>query len=278
MNKDKPSSTAIGAAMLRAAHQIIDEGHKLLEDPVIVKLIGEDAQEDIRERRDYFYLSGVMALRTHIVLRSRYTEDRLFDACKAGITQFLILGAGLDTFAYRQPDWANKLRIVEADHPASQANKMALLADACIVIPDNLFFLKVDLEHDDLPAVFKQSDLDLNKPLFVSCLGVLIYLTRATISKIFRFIGSLPKGTEFIFTVSSKRTDTWLATTATKVANAGEPWISDFDFDMLESQLKESGFREVIFLEPAEAKQRYFTGTDLCIPPPQKCSIVRAVV
>jgi methyltransferase (TIGR00027 family) len=278
MNKDTPSSTAVGAAMLRAAHQVIDGEHKLLEDPVILKLIGEEAIEHICERRSEFYFPGVMAMRTHIVLRSRYAEDCLHNAYESGIKQFLILGAGMDTFAYRQPEWANELHVVEADHPASQANKLEHLADAGIKIPNNVSFLKVDLELDDLEAVFAQSRLDLSKPVFVACLGVLVYLTQETIAKIFRFIGSLPKGTEFVFTASQKRTDKWSAMTAEKVAQAGEPWISHFNFDTLENELKASGFNQVVFFSPEEAKRRYFSDAKVRIPPPQRCSLIKVVV
>lgn len=84
MKENKPSSTAVGAAMLRAAHQIIDGDDKLLEDPVILQLIGEDAIAHIRERKADFRRPGVMALRTHIVLRSRYAEDCLRDALQQG--------------------------------------------------------------------------------------------------------------------------------------------------------------------------------------------------
>lgn len=278
MNKDTPSSTAVGAAMLRAAHQVIDGEDKLLNDPVILKLIGEDAIEHISERKADFYMPGMMALRTHIVLRSRYAEDCLRDAYSNGTDQFLILGAGMDTFAYRQPEWATGLQIIEADHPASQANKLEHLADAGIEIPENVSFVKVDLEQDDLAEVFKNSQLDLDKPVFAACLGVLVYLTQPTIAKIFKFIGSLPKGTEFVFTASQKRADRWATLAAEKVAQAGEPWISHFNFTTLEDQLKESGFSEVIFLSPEESKRRYFTGTKLRIPPPQRCSLIRVVV
>lgn len=184
----------------------------------------------------------------------------------------------MDTFAYRQPKWANGLTIVEADHPASQANKLEHLADAGIDIPDNISFVKVDLEQDDLTIAFRQSQIDFNKSVFVACLGVLVYLTQNAIAKIFRFIGSLPKGIEFVFTASEKRTGRWSAMVAEKVAQSGEPWISHFDFTEMEKQLKESGFKEVIFLSPAEAKARYFTGVKVQVPLLQRCSLIMAVV
>jgi methyltransferase (TIGR00027 family) len=278
MKENSPSSTAVGAAMLRAAHQVIDGEHKLLEDPIILQLIGDEAIKHVKERSHDFNQPGMLALRTHIVLRSRYAEDCLHEAFESGVTQFLILGAGMDTFAYRQPKWAGRLTIVEADHPASQANKLEHLAAACVETPENVSFVKVDLEQDDLTEAFRNSRLDLNKPVFVACLGVLVYLTQNAIAKIFKFIGLLPKGTEFVFTASQKRNDRWSAIAAEKVAQAGEPWISHFDFGLLENQLKENGFSELIFVSPEESKRRYFTGAKLKIPPPQRCSLIRVVV
>lgn len=278
MNKDTPSWTAVGAAMLRAAHQIIDGDNKLLNDPVILKLIGNDAADHIRERRNDFYIPGPLAMRTHIVLRSRYAEDCLQHAYENGVRQFIILGAGMDTFAYRQPEWAANIQIIEADHPASQANKLEHLSDAGIATPPNVSYIKVDLEQDDLAEAFKQSKLNFNEPVFVACLGVLIYLTKETIAKIFSFVGSLPAKSEVVFTASQKRTDGWSAMTAELVAQSGEPWISYFNFEEMEKQLNDAGFTEVLYLPPAEAKRIYFTGAKLQLPPPQKCSLVRAVV
>jgi len=278
MDKDIPSSTAVGAAMLRAAHQLIDGDNKLLDDPVILQLIGEDAADHIRERRNDFYMPYALGMRTHIVLRSRYAEDHLHQAYENGVRQFIILGAGMDTFAYRQPEWADNIQIIEADHPASQANKLEHLTDAGIAIPANVSYVKVDLEQDDLAEAFKQSKLNFSEPVFVACLGVLIYLTKETIAKIFNFAGSLPAGSELVFTASQKRTDRWSAMTAERVAQSGEPWISYFNFYEMEEQLKAAGFKEIIYLTPAEAKRMYFTGAKLQLPPPQKCSLVRAVV
>src|SRR5882762_7387826 len=99
--KETGSATAIGAAMLKAAHQLIDGDDKLLTDPVILNLLGAEAKDHILETSHNFFAPSPMALRTHIVLRSRYAEDCLANAYKNGVSQFLILGAGLDTFAYR---------------------------------------------------------------------------------------------------------------------------------------------------------------------------------
>jgi methyltransferase (TIGR00027 family) len=264
--KGTGSATAIGAAMLKAAHQLIDGDDKLLTDPVILKLLGAEAKDHILETSHNFFAPAPMALRTHIVLRSRYAED-----C-------LILGAGLDTFAYRQPDWARNIKIVEADHPASQADKLQRLNNAGIAVPGNLSFVKVDLELDDLTQAFAKSALNFNKPVFTACLGVLIYLTQNSIDKIFRFLGGFAAGSEFVFTASQKRDDTWANATAEKAATAGEPWITYFEPEELIKQLKDCGFSEAAFLTLEETERLYFTNHQIHLPLPTRNGIVRAVI
>jgi len=275
--KETGSATAIGAAMLKAAHQLIDGGDKLLTDPVILKLLGAEAKDHILETSHNFFAPAPMALRTHIVLRSRYTEDCLANAYKNGVRQFLILGAGLDTFAYRQPDWAKNIKIVEADHPASQADKLQRLNNAEIAVPENLSFVKVDLELDDLIQAFAKSGLNFNEPVFTACLGVLIYLTPNTIDKIFRFLGGFAAGSEFVFTASQKRDDT-LTNAAEKAATAGEPWITYFEPEELIKQLKDCGFSEATFLTLEETEKLYFTNHQIHLPLPTRNGIVRAVI
>jgi methyltransferase (TIGR00027 family) len=219
-----------------------------------------------------------MALRTHIVLRSRYAEDCLANAYKNGVSQFLILGAGLDTFAYRQPDWAKNLKIVEADHPASQADKLKRLNNAEIAVPGNLSFVKVDLESDDLTQAFAKSGLNFNEPVFTACLGVLIYLTQNTIDKIFRFLGGFAACSEFVFTASQKRDDTWANPTAEKAATVDEPWITYFEPEELIKQLKDCGFSEVSFLTLEETEKLYFENHQIHLPLPTRNGIVRAVI
>src|SRR6185437_1484060 len=124
------SATAIGAATLKAAHQLVDGDDKLLTDPVILKLLGQETEDYILCHNYHFFTAASMAFRTHVVLRSRYTEDCITKAYNKGVKQVLFIGAGLETFAYRQPGWANNIHIIEADHPASQADKLQRLKDA----------------------------------------------------------------------------------------------------------------------------------------------------
>ncbi|WP_431213936.1 class I SAM-dependent methyltransferase [Puia sp. P3] len=217
-------------------------------------------------------------MRTHIVLRSRFAEDCLYEAHWRGVRQYLLLGAGVDTFAWRQPAWAGDLRIIEADQSASQAGKLRLLRAAGLSKPPNLSFMTVDLQTDDLPAVFARSPLDLTAPVFVSCLGVLIYLTRPTVSRIFRWLGGLPKGSEFVFTASVRRWNPFFFLFAARVASAGEPWLTYFKPAQLEEELKACGFSRVEWLTAEGAADRYWASGGVALPPPRNCSLVRAVV
>lgn len=117
--EQKPSQTAADVAELRAAHQLIDNEPRILEDPVVLRLLGDACIAAIRSHPERFHMPRLQALRTHVVVRSRFAEDRLAAAVDRGIRQYVILGAGLDTFAYRQPAWAGGLRIFEVDQPAS---------------------------------------------------------------------------------------------------------------------------------------------------------------
>jgi methyltransferase (TIGR00027 family) len=277
MIDEKGSSTAKGVSVLRAVHQLIDGDYLLLNDPIIVKLLGDEIKNYILQNKDRFYQPEMMTLRSHIVLRSRYAEDCLEQAYYNGVRQFIILGAGMDTFAYRQPVWAHDIHIVEADHPASQAAKILSLQNAGISIPENLSFVRVDLESDDLSAIFNESVLDPNKPVLISCLGVLVYLSARAIEKIFEFAGSLPPNSEFIFTVTQKRDKNQLTSPEVIAALEGEPWISHFEQDTLVNLLKESGFRDISYLTTEEAKRLYFSNGQIKLEPPEFSSIVRAV-
>jgi len=278
MDKQTGSTTAVGAAMLRAAHQLLDGGEKLLKDEVILKLLGKEPLAHIHEHRGDYFLPGSIAMRTHMILRSRYAEDCLYEAHWRGVRQYLLLGAGVDTFAWRQPVWAKDLHIIEADQPASQANKLRLLQHAGLPSPENLSFIGIDLETDELPAAFTNSPLDTTRPVFISCLGVLIYLRRETVSRIFRFLGSLPKGSEFVLTASARRWNPFFLFSAARVAAAGEPWITYFKPGELEAELKACGFSTIHWLTPEEATQRYWVNSTTTLPPPRNCSLVRAIV
>jgi methyltransferase (TIGR00027 family) len=278
MHKDTGSTTAVGAAMFRAAHQLLDGGSPLLRDEVILRLLKKEAIDHILQRKSDFFLPGSLAMRTHMILRSRYAEDCLYEAYTRGVRQYLLLGAGVDTFAWRRPVWAEGLEVIEADVAVSQANKRELLREAGLAVPEWCSFVSVDLETDDLSPAFAGSRLDLTKPVFVSCLGVLIYLRRETVSRIFRWLGGLPTGSEFVLTASARKWNPWFLFSAARVAAAGEPWITFFTPSELNEELRGCGFSRVHWLTPEEATERYWTRGATVLPPPKNSSIVRALI
>ena len=129
MKDDSPSRTAYGVAMSRAAHQILDSP-RLFEDPVALTLMGPKATAGIRAAQGRFNLPHTRYLRAFLVARSRLAEDAVSEAVARGVRQYVVLGAGLDTFAYRNPHAGLGLRVFEVDHPATQEWKRQLVSQA----------------------------------------------------------------------------------------------------------------------------------------------------
>jgi methyltransferase (TIGR00027 family) len=279
----KSSRTAIGVAALRAAHQLVDAEPRVLDDPVVLKLLGIETLDTIREDRARYQTPGSLALRSHIVLRSRYAEDRLAQAVARGVTQYVILGAGLDTFAYRQPAWARELRIFEIDRPAMQEQKKERLSLSRVFVPDNVIFASIDFEREKLAGRLTKNGLDLGKPTFFSWLGVTMYLTEEAIFDVLRDVARFPKGSEIVFTFAPLPTGEGVIDEAQQrlaelAASVGEPWQTYFDPDDLAARLRAQGFSRVELIEPAEAAARYFSARNDNLPPPRRRSIVSAVV
>ena len=150
MQEQAPSATAAGVALLRALHQRIDAEPRILRDDVSERLLDPRALQWALDHQDRFQTTPSRGLRVHVVVRSRYAEDALAEAAARGTGQFVLLGAGLDTFAYRQPPWGQGLRVFEVDHPASQEQKRRRLAAASVAVPENLTFAPVNFEVESL--------------------------------------------------------------------------------------------------------------------------------
>jgi methyltransferase (TIGR00027 family) len=250
------SFTAIIAAKSRAIHQIYAAAPRILDDPIAARLLGAD-----------FDGTGPVPTgpNTSVALRSRWAEDRLAEAVQRGVSQVVVLGAGLDTFAYRQPAWGDKLRVFEVDHHASQEDKRRRLAEGGVSIPSNLEFVPIDFEKTTLRDGLKASSLDFRKPTFFYCLGVMGYLTAEAVMTIFEVVAEFPAGSEIAFTYFAERPP---AEVLTMTSQVGEPLLSHFDPEALKSDLLKMGFGEVVRLTREEADRRYFQGrTDgLCAP------------
>lgn len=247
ISNGQPSETALIAAAARAAHLIVDDDPPIFADVLAAALLGDRAEELVRYHRDHgthIVLSGARAQATS---RSRYTEDCLARSVQRGVAQYVILGAGLDSFAYRS-DLAGQVRVFEADHPATQDWKRGLLSAARIPVPDGVTFVPVDFEADSLADRLRQSGFDLSRPALVSWLGVTMYLTRAAISQTLGVIGGLAPGTELIADymlppgMRDADGDAYVALVAPVAAQRGEPWLTFLSPDDMSGLLEGSGF------------------------------------
>lgn len=255
MTERSGSKTAVGVAMLRAAHQLLDGQPRVLDDTVVVALLGPELIARIHAEPARFREPRSMALRSHVLLRSRFAEERLHRAVARGVTQLIVLGAGLDTFAYRQPPWASALRIYEVDHPASQSAKRARLEAARLAVPPNVTFAPIDFEQDTLASGLARAGFDPAAKTFVSCLGVLVYLTSEAIAELFAFVASLPAGSECVFTFGGTRgpEDEGRPSLASVAGDLGEPWLSSMEIEDVTAVLARAGLPAPLLMPREDA-------------------------
>ena len=185
-----PSRTAQSVAIRRAEHQLFDFP-RVLNDPVAPWIIGLKASVSLPFSLLTAYLPGSRYMRAFIVARSRYAEDQLARAIASGTTQYVVLGAGLDTFAYRNPYARSDLRVFEVDHPDTQAWKRQRLASTAIPVPNSVTFIPIDFGRQKLETELQKAGFKLNEPTFFSWLGVTPYLTKETVMATFALIHSL---------------------------------------------------------------------------------------
>jgi methyltransferase (TIGR00027 family) len=261
MHDFTPSKTALRVAMRRAVHQLLDHP-KVLDDPFALSILGPDTAAELRSAPEAFEKLGTSTLRAFVAARSRFAEDRLAAAVRQGVRQCVVLGAGLDTFAYRNP-FAD-LRVIEVDHPATQAWKMDLLASAGIAIPSSLSFVAVDFAKQSLAQELARSGFRAGEPAFFSWLGVVPYLSREAAFGTLAWIGSLPPLSGVVFDYAVSRSHLGFLERAAldalskRVARAGEPFQLFFDPAGLAAALHQMGFRDLNDLGASDLNARYF--------------------
>jgi len=257
MEIGQASKTALRVAIRRAAHQVIDSP-RVLEDPIALPLLGPGYARDLERAmhkvtRDF---RGFMAA------RSRYVEDLLAEAVGGGVGQYVILGAGLDTFAYRNPFPA--LRVFEVDFPATQLWKRELLRQAGIAEPSSLTFVPLDFEHRTLADGLADAGFDRGAPAFFAALGVVPYLTLEGFRATLATVAQSPAGTSLSFDyafppdiLTPERRDVFDGLSA-RVAAAGEPFRVFFSPEGLERELTEAGFSRVVQAGADDLNRLYF--------------------
>ena len=277
MQDQTASKTALATAYIRAAHQLLDDKPLLLSDPVALSLLGAHAAETIRGALARHQSPGGKALRAHVVLRSRFAEDKLEAAVTRGVTRYVLIGAGFDSFALRQPSWARTIRIVEVDHPATQSAKRERIAQAGFPEPENLTFVPLDFEREELGEAMARSGVGPGEPAFFSWLGVTMYLAEVAIDSTLRTIAAFAPGSAVALTFRQPLDGT-SSTLAARVADLGEPYVSFFTPEDIGAELHHIGFSHIDFLTPERAEALYFTPPQNDLPVPKRTNILCASV
>jgi methyltransferase (TIGR00027 family) len=264
MEQQGPSRMAIWTAISRAAHLMLDSNPKIFVDPFARAFAGYSNDDDLLRALDSLELAVTPEGRARFATRHRYVEDELDKALDRGVTQYVILGAGLDSFAYRRTDLMVALDVFEIDRPASQVWKRARIAELGIVPPQRLNHIVIDFEHQTLGQGLADGGVDLSAPTYLSCLGVAQYLTAEALRKMLCDAAKVTApGSElivqFIPPLATLSTDDagYIIKIADYAAAVGEPWHSFFTPEELDDYFIEAGFCTITHFDGEQANERY---------------------
>jgi methyltransferase (TIGR00027 family) len=262
MKQGEPSRTAEWVARHRAVHQLRDNPRLVLEDPIAVRILSEAPRAALLLSDDIHQVSYDREMRAFMVARSRYAEDMLARAVASGVRQYVILGAGLDTFAYRNP-FAD-VRVFEVDHPATQAWKRERLSAGRIPIPEQLTFVPVDFESRTLEEGLRAAEFQWEQPVFFCWLGVTYYLTLEAFQNTLGFVAARPPGSglalDYIIARERMKEGARRAheDVSEKVASMGEPFTISFTPEQMAAQLTGAGLTGIEALDTHGINARYF--------------------
>ena len=261
-NAATPKPSALSVALQRAAHQLLEQP-PVLDDPLALRIIGAQEAAQLRAELSHYQDSLPRHLRTSVVLRSRVADDAWAAAAARGVRQFVVLGAGLDTAAWRHPQTGH---VWEVDLPSTQAWKRDCLRAADLTPPSNLRFVPVDFETSSLAAELAQAGFDRSQPAFFCWLGVSMYLELAAIEDTLRYIASCGPGSAVVFDYAAPlHTLNPMARKAVQLmsehlAQRGEPWKTYFETAALIEKLQGLGFAQIHSWGPEALNQRYLQG------------------
>ncbi len=261
---DAPDSTAVRVALWRAMHVQIDSLPHVLEDEIGLQLVAPDGNWRKRPDMDPDATKGY---RAGIVARARFVEDLVTEQVEHGVTQYVILGAGLDTFAERRPEVASRLKLFEIDQPGTQAWKRRRLIELGFGIPDWLQLVPVDFEADEAwQERLRFAGFDAGRPAVVASTGVSLYLTREAIAATLRQIATLAPGSTLAMTfylpleLLDPQDRPQQEAVLERARAAGTPFLSFFTPSEMLTLARDSGFRQVQYVSTDELAARYFTG------------------
>lgn len=262
MELEIPDSTAVRTALWRALHVQLDPHPLILNDTVGFRLIAPS--EEWRNRRD-MDPEFTKRVRLSIVTRARFVEDLLEEKIKEGITQYIILGAGLDSFAQRKPELASRLKIFEIDDPETLKWKQHRLQELGLVSPPGLHFVPVDFENEDLWInKLPQYGFDIKQPVFVACTGVSLYLSREAILHLFRQLNMLTARSVFAMTFLlpmeelDEEDKALLRISMEGAERSGHPFLSFFTHEQMKALAYKGGFWNASVVSKNDLLKRYF--------------------
>ncbi len=270
IKKTEPDNSAVRTALWRALHVQVDAAPHVLVDEVGLKLI--DPKEGWQQRPD-MHVEFTKRLRASMVGRSRLMEDLIIDNCENGITQCVMLGAGLDTFAQRRPDIASGLQLFEIDQPGTQTWKQQRLQELGYGLPKGLHFVSVNFEISSWWEELLKAGFDIRLPAVVTCTGVTLYLTKEAISDTLKQLTALALGStlamSFYLPVElMDEEDKFLQQISEKGAReSGTPFVSFFAPDEVVRLAHHAGFKNATIISTKDLEQRYFRErTDHLLP------------
>lgn len=261
----RPSRTAVLVAVARALHRE-EPPPWVLDDPLAMGLAGDEGPEVAKRIRTELSHEGLLAFTRWVCVRARLPEDIVETAMKDGVRQYVILGAGLDSFAYRRLDLLSELRVFEVDQPASQAWKRQRLDEMRIRPPDNLTYAPIDFENQTLREGLGAAGFDFAAPAVFSWIGVTMYLTIEAIRSTLSTIATCAPGAKIVLTYNlppsslqgmGRETDSALRRFADE---SDEPFLSLFEPAEMADLMREMGFSEIVHFGPEEAIRAYFPG------------------
>lgn len=262
----QPNSTAVRTALWRALHVQLDAPPHILEDTTGLQLIAPEEGWQQRPDMDPVFSRRVRAA---MAARARFIEELIIKETENGITQYVILGAGLDTFAQRNPAVASRLHIYEIDEPGTLEWKRRRLIEAGYGVASGLHFVGVDFEKgQSWWDRLLQAGFNPQQPAVIACTGVTLYLSREAISQLLRYIAGMAPGTKAAITFLLpqellEEEDLALQQASVKGAKAsGNPFVSFFTPEQVIALAAESGLKNVAIVSPAELKARYFSGRE----------------
>lgn len=276
----EPDNTAVRTALWRAMHLQTDALPHIIEDAVGLQLVSPPEGWQQRPDMDPGF---TRRLRASMVARARFIEDIVMEQCTIGVSQYIILGAGLDTFAQRRPDIASTLQVFEIDQPDTQSWKQQRLIELGFGIPSWLHFVSVNFETSSWWEQLIRAGFDTGKPAVVACTGVTLYLTKGAILATLRQLATLVPGSKIAVTFYLPmhlldEEDKPLQQIAEKGAMAaGTPFISFFTPEEIHSLAHEAGFKKIEIVSSKDITRRYFAGrTDHLSPASGEVFLVAA--